>query len=123
MESSSVSQVGLVQEHKLYACAVHQARADLEAKGWKSFWTPAQEGAKGGPSAGTAILVRSWLYALDNPLGTVVAHRTTRIFMRLLELGIFGITCVYLDVRATPHRRAKLLSRFALGLEAMDCRA
>ncbi len=49
------------QEHRLPAHDIPAASAWARRNGWKSVWAPAVKGPKGGWSAGTAILVRSFI--------------------------------------------------------------
>ncbi len=49
------------QEHRLFEDAVPAASAWARRKGWKSIWTPATPGPKGGASAGTVVLVRDFV--------------------------------------------------------------
>ena len=48
-----------VAEHHLLASELPVHAAKLKAKGWRSWWSPAQPTGRGGTSAGTAVLLKS----------------------------------------------------------------
>lgn len=50
-------QLALVQDHKNHAGLVDEYSAKLEARGWKSFWSPAFRCQQGGFSCGVLIIV------------------------------------------------------------------
>jgi hypothetical protein len=65
----SRAHVLLVQETWVDSQAMGSASRWALGRGWKSVWTPAERTAKGGLSAGTAVLARDWLGLRYPPKG------------------------------------------------------
>ncbi len=65
----SRAHVLLVQETWVDGQAMSSASRWALGRGWKSVWTPAERTAKGGLSAGTAVLARDWLGLRYPPKG------------------------------------------------------
>ncbi len=60
----------LAQEVWLTPDAIPAATAWAKRNGWKTIWTPAKAGKRGGASGGAAILVRDWMGLRPPPVGS-----------------------------------------------------
>ncbi len=116
--ANTEASVVLAQETWLTADALPAASAWARRKGWKSVWAAAVAGPNGGPSGGTAILVRDFLGLRYPPGGSHVwvegrvaaavldapGHRPMLLVSPYLAHGI-GPGPANLDILATVGRR------------------
>jgi len=89
----------LSQELRLRANEIPAAKAHMAKLGWKLFAAPCLSGPGGGPSAGVAILCRSFLDMspnLTNGPMVLVEGRVIVVPMRTAGLGIVYVYSVYL---------------------------
>ena len=77
--------VFLIQETRLDEAAANEASRWLAARGWGSLWAPAGRGAKGGKSAGVAIVARI-AFGLAGPAQGPVVVTAGRLVAGTLSL-------------------------------------
>ena len=110
------SNVVCVQEHRLEASQILEARIWARDHGWASHWACGMRTQKGALAAGVAIFVRAYIHSWA-PLEweCVVPHRALGVVVSCGGLGPIGIFSIYMLTNSDAKKRVtpfnfKLLS-------------
>ena len=95
-------QVVCVQETKVPPDKIAEASARAFSLGWKSVWTPAIKGPRGGWSSGAAVLARKYVDFIDDD-PEVFCGRCVAACVQVGGLGQFDVYSTYMATGIGPN--------------------